>query len=289
MGKLIYDKITEDLNDYENSFLSLRTYEITNLYDNEKYKKEFLMLKTNVVDMDLANVTKCVQGTEQDFAVLMNKAHDYIDNTLGLSNSATGFLLLDLFSDCVFGYYVLTPLIEAKEISDIKVYSWDHVTVKINGERFNTNVKFASPDDYDKWLDRIMRIHRLKMDEYNSLQHCTDRRGIKDFYLRIDLELRYIVSSNYSNIHIRKIPKEKYDFKYLKDAGMLDEEIDEYLKDRILNQYSFILSGKGGSGKTSLLNYMVDYIPYNESIFIAQESDELYSDVRKRLVFHRRD
>ena len=38
-----------------------------------------------------------------------------------------------------------------------------------------------------------------------------------------------------------------------------------------------MISGRGGSGKSTLLNNMIDLIPYDESILVSQESDELYS------------
>ena len=287
MSNLLYERKSDEhkLNNYSNIFLKSDIYHVTSLYDNENLKNAFLMLKSNIVDMDTATVTKCIQGTEQDFAQLMAKARDYINYSLRLEGSSVADILLDLFSDCVFGYYILTPLIKAKEVSDIKVYAWDRITVKANGNRYLTDLKFASPDDYEKWLERIIRIHRLQLDELNSLQHCTDRRGVEEYYLRIDLELKYIVSTEVNNIHIRKIPKEKYSWDYLISAGMLDNDMKIYIQDRIINNYGFLLSGKGGSGKTSLLNNMLDEIPFNESVLVSQESDELYSAVHPQIQF----
>lgn len=64
-----------------------------------------------------------------------------------------------------------------------------------------------------------MRIHRLMMNEESSLQHCTDRKGVDDFFLRIDVELKHVVSTETHNIHIRKMPKHKYTWNYLKKPG----------------------------------------------------------------------
>lgn len=52
----------------------------------------------------------------------------------------------------------------------------------------------------------------------------------------------------------------------------------DYLKDRIASGYGFLISGRGGSGKSTLLNNMIDCIPYDQSVLVSQESDELYSE-----------
>ena len=142
-------------------------------------------------------------------------------------------MLLEMFRQSVFGYYVLTPLIESKEVSDVKVLDYNHIVVKANGERYVADISFYDEADYKGWFERMQRIHRLGKGEENALSHCTDRKGVKDFYLRIDAQQSCITSTEKNNIHIRKMPKEKYSWEYLKENGMLDDEMIAYLEDRI--------------------------------------------------------
>jgi pilus assembly protein CpaF len=81
------------------------------------------------------------------------------------------------------------------------------------------------------------------------------------------------------------MPKEKYTWEYLKDNHMLDDDMIEYLKDRVVSGYGFLISGRGGSGKSTLLNNLIDFIPFNESVLVSQESDELYSNVHPQIQF----
>lgn len=275
MSKLIYEKEPEG-----KSIYTPMEYKVNSMYSHPSVKDEFDLLRTNVVDLNSALVTKCIQGTEQDFIMLMNKAKDFLEGTYpaGMRNDAKTELLLELFQECVFGYYVLTPLLKECEVSDIKVLAWDHITCKVNGRRYVTNLSFHNEEDYNRWFDRILRIHRLQRSKEYSLQHCTDRKGIENFYLRIDIQLAHVTSTEHNNIHIRKIPKNKYSWEYLKENGMLDDDILDYLKNRIANGFGFLISGKGGSGKSTLLNNMLDLISYDESILVSQESDELYSE-----------
>jgi len=262
-----------------------KIYHVETFYDDENLKDLFLELKANVCDLNPAMITKCITGTEQDFLMLMKRASDYVDSNFVDVDVGNKKKLLEMFSDSVFGYYVLTPLILSKEVSDIKVLDYNHIVIKANGDRYVTDVKFYSEEDYRTWFDRILRIHRLGRSEEYALNHCTDRKGVDAFYLRIDVQLSSITSTEKNNIHIRKMPKEKLSWEYLKENGMLDDSLMEYIKDRILSGYGFLISGRGGSGKSTLLNNMLDWVPFDQSILVSQESDELYSNVHPQIQF----
>ena len=281
MNKLNYKKASNGI--YTSCYQS-KIYSVQSLYEHKDLHNAFLQLKANVVDLNPALITKCIQGTEQDFIMLMKKAKDFLQ-TFRNVNDRGKEILLDLFCDCVFGYYILTPLIKAKEVSDIKVLDWNKITCKVNGERYLTDLSFENEADYDSWFDRILRIHNLQRKAEASLQHCTDRKGVENFYLRIDIQLKNVTSTDVNNIHIRKIPKTKLSWDYLKDNHMLDDYIQEYLNDRVVSGYGFLISGRGGSGKSTLLNNMIDLIPYDESILVSQESDELYSEIHPQMQF----
>ena len=265
--------------------LESKIYSFPSIYQDEERNKKFMQLKANVCDLNPALVTKCVTGTEQDFLMLMNRAKDFVVTHYPMISEDERKILLEMFRQCVFGYYVLTPLIESKDVSDVKVLDYNHIVVKANGERYVADVSFYDEGDYKSWFERMQRIHRLGKGEENALSHCTDRKGVKDFYLRIDAQQSCITSTEKNNIHIRKMPKEKYSWEYLKENRMLDDEMIAYLEDRVGAGYSMLISGKGGSGKSTLLNNVVDIIPFNQSILVSQESDELYSKVHPQIQF----
>ena len=276
--KLEYDKSKDTvLRD------SIGTYTVTSMYFLPDFKDKFVDLRSNLVDLNDALIKKCIVGTEQDFLMLMQKAKEYLFATI--DNNGLITMLLSLFQDCVFGYYVLTPFIKDPIVSDIKVYSWDHITVKVNGDRYLTNIKFFDEDDYNRWYDRLLRINRLDRSIDGALNNFTDRKSIDSFYMRVDIQKEEVTSSGQNMLHIRKTPTVKYTWQYLVDNKMLDDNCIEYLRDRVVNGYGFLISGRGGSGKSTLLNNMIDMIPYEESVLISQENDELYSDVHPQIQF----
>ena len=111
MTKLNYEMIQENvtMDQYGEKFLTSQVYEVTSLYDHPDIHNAFLALKANVVDLNPALITKCIQGTEQDFIMLMNKAKEFLKINQ-LDNDGASVILMELFQQCVFGYYILTPL-----------------------------------------------------------------------------------------------------------------------------------------------------------------------------------
>ncbi len=257
-----------------------RIYETKSLYADPSLRDKFLLLKASVCDMNPALIKKCITGTEQDFFLLMKKAQEYAKSHFPNDEDK----LLSMFRECVFGYYILSPLIEKAEVSDIKVLSWDHITVKAGGKRYLSNLIFFDKKDFEDWLSRRLRIGRLNP-KGKGLLHTTDRKGARDYYLRIDYELLLVTSKADTNVHIRKIPKEKLTWEYLRKNDMLSNDLEEYIKDRITAGYGFLISGRGGSGKSTLLNSMIDEIPFDESVLVVQESDELYSNIHPQIQF----
>ncbi|MCR5337020.1 MAG: hypothetical protein K6E75_00545, partial [Lachnospiraceae bacterium] len=115
-----------------------RIYHVDSIYEGDELNQRFLQLKANVCDINPAFVKKCITGMEQDFILLMEKAQDYIRQHF-LDDEEK---LLCMLQECVFGYYVIAPLIEDKAVSDIKVLSWDHIVIKANGERYVSDITF---------------------------------------------------------------------------------------------------------------------------------------------------
>ena len=265
--------------------LKSEIYEVQSFFNNPDLMDIYKRLKANVIDINGSSIVKTVQGTEQDFLEMMNKAKRFlVQNYYGLKDDEQR-KILEMFQSAVFGYYVLTPLLDAVDVSDIKVLAWNRVVCKASGNRYETNVSFLSEQDYNDWYERLQKIHRIINNIHNAATYCTDRKCDDSYYLRIDWQNRRLVSTDDNNIHIRKIPTKKYSWDYLKEAGMVNDEMIEYFKDRINNKYGFLISGAGGSGKTSLLNKLLDWIPFNESVLISQESDELYSTVHPQMQF----
>jgi pilus assembly protein CpaF len=184
----------------------------------------------------------------------------------------------------IYGNYILDPLINEDEISDIMVVAPDNIRVKAHGERYTTNIKFSSTSDYNRFIQGLAIKNNLSLRD-NAINVFSDIYSNPYFRMRFNITTPYINSCESPYLHIRKIAKQKRDFDYLIKNGMLDERLMNYLIDRARTSPGMIFTGKGASGKTTLMNILLDFIPFDRSALVIQESEELFTNVHPHIMF----
>lgn len=185
--------------------------------------------------------------------------------------------VIDLFVKYLLGYYILDEFINDPDISDIKVLNYDHIRLKKLGKRYNANVKFINKEDYIKFVNLIATKNKKNLSDINALQTFTDKTSNKDFILRIDITTPFIASSDVPYLVIRKISRHKYTIEQLKEKGMLDDEIAEYLLKRLETGHGMLFTGAGASGKTTLMNTILENVSHDKSGLVIQENEELFT------------
>ncbi len=184
----------------------------------------------------------------------------------------------------IFENYVIEPLINDEKISDIMVLAPNDIRVKVSGDRYSTNIKFMSDADYLSFVYRIAIRNHLDI-VHNAINVFSDIASNERFRMRFNLTTPYINSSKYPYLHIRKIAKKKKDIQTLIQEGLMDQTIADYLIEKARSSSGMVFCGKGASGKTTLMNALLDCIPFNKSALVIQESEELFSDVHPHMMF----
>lgn len=184
----------------------------------------------------------------------------------------------------IFGFHVLTEVMAAKDISDIKVLSWNNVRIKQLGKRKGTDIRFWSPEDFRGSVEMFAVKNGINLGNVNAIQTFTDKRSSNEFIYRFNISTGTINSTGEPYLHIRKISKKKMTLEDLIDLRMLTAEMAEYLDQRRDAGY-VVICGKNGSGKTHLLNALLDEIPHHESVLVVQENEELFSDTHPDMMF----
>jgi pilus assembly protein CpaF len=182
------------------------------------------------------------------------------------------------FASFVWRYDILDELIDDDEISDIKVYDWDHIRIKRLGHRETSPLKFRSEKHFRKFVEHTAVKNKVSISDQNAAQHFVDKESSDKAILRFNITTGFINSNGKYLMSIRKILKNKYTTEKLIELGMFTEAQAEYLKRRISEGGGFLVAGKGGSGKTTLMNWMIDYIPEDCSGLAIQENEELFSN-----------
>jgi len=187
-------------------------------------------------------------------------------------------IVLDRIYNALYGFYILAPLLEDESISDIKVFGPNHIRVKCRGKHKTVvGTEFLDYEDYLHFIDRLVIKDSIMVQKQSNWQSIFTDLTDKFSRLRIDYTDKNLNSGKYSTIHIRKIPRQKPNIDDLKRAGMLDADIEKFLVNMLRLGISVMISGKNASGKTTLLNALIERIDYSKSIAIIQESDELFS------------
>ena len=86
-------------------------------------------------------------------------------------------------------------------------------------------------------------------------------------------------------LHIRKIPKTKYTIENLIEYNMMDTKTAAYLLDKVKDASGILFTGKGASGKTTLMNTLLEEISYNNSCLVIQENEELFTTSHPDMMF----
>lgn len=74
---------------------------------------------------------------------------------------------------------------------------------------------------------------------------------------------------------IRKFPKEFFTMEKLLELGSITKEAADFLKTLVHAKYNIFISGGTGSGKTTFLNVLSNYIPAEERVITIEDSAEL--------------
>lgn len=214
----------------------------------------------------------------------INDVYNYIDNEIKCDEE-TREIIFNNFESFVWKYDIIDELIEDDEISDIKIYDWDHIRIKRLGKRETSNVKFRDEKHFLKFVEHTAIKNKISTSDQNAAQNFTDKKSSDKAILRFNITTGFINSNDKYLLSIRKILKHKYTTEQLIEFGFFTKEQAEYLENRIRDGEGFLIAGKGGAGKTILLNWLIDRIPSDKSGLVCQENEELFSNVHPDLAF----
>ena len=227
----------------------------------------------------LANIQRRTMSKE----TLFSSMRSYFEN-LELDETVIDHELKKL-ERYIWGYYIIEDLINDENISDIKIYDENNVRIKRYGKRFPGNVKFRDEKDYRRFVDIICSRNKVNLSDMDAIQTFTDRDSNENAILRFNLTNSIINSSRKPVVHIRKSPKHKKTLEDLSKNVDIDGNLDPMFPEELIpilqwmakESSGILFTGKGASGKTTLMNAMIEEIPENMAGLCIQENDELFS------------
>ena len=193
--------------------------------------------------------------------------------------------VISAFKKYIWGYHVIDDLIFDDDISDIKILDESNIRVKRLGKRESTDVKFLSKDDYIAFVNYVAIKNKTNISDINAIQTFTDKTTNPKFILRFNIMTGFTTSSGLPYVHIRKIPKDKPDLDELQRRQMFDEKTKKFLIEQAKEASGILFTGKGASGKTTIMNAMLEHIPHDKSCLVIQENEELFTLAHPDMMF----
>lgn len=164
---------------------------------------------------------------------------------------------------------VLQELIDDTEVTEIMVNGPDSIFYEKNGCIQQYDGRFSSEEKMQDIIQQIVGRHNRVVNQSSPI---VDTRLVDGSRVNIVL---FPISLGGSAISIRKFPKEPYNMEKLIAIGSVSKEVSEMLKLLVKAKYSIFISGGTGSGKTTFLNALSQYIPDDERIITIEDSAEL--------------
>lgn len=259
----------------------------------EFYKKQSAGLLSN---LNKRNVDELTVSREKIIKDIREQLSEYQTEDGVAITEEEKDIVMELIDRELWGYGIIDTYIHMPDISDIKIYGSNRVMCKELGERKALDVEFESEKAYLKFVSKLLERNKINLGTANAIQTFTDT-SLDDFILRITVISGLLTDSGVPLIAIRKIPKNKYDLMNLTGKGMFRrgrKEKKEQKKSRsnrvfeqvnpelgpilfqMISSKGILFTGKGASGKTTLMNAMIAEIPHDESVMICQENAELF-------------
>jgi pilus assembly protein CpaF len=164
---------------------------------------------------------------------------------------------------------VLQPLLEDNSITEIMVNGFDTVFVERRGRVSKLDVKFESEEKLYNIIQAIVsKVNRT----VNESTPIVDAR-LKDGS-RVSVVLPPI-ALNGPILTIRKFPERPFSIDELINMNSLTDEAADFLQKLVTARYNIFISGGTGSGKTTFLNALSNFIPKHERIVTIEDSAEL--------------
>ncbi|RHP42243.1 CpaF family protein [Clostridium sp. AF32-7AC] len=215
---------------------------------------------------DRLDLTREVEDDEIREVISQIVAEESRQNYLSLGERQT---VIETVFNSMRGLDVLQPLVDDPSITEIMINGPHHVFIEQNGRLYQKNVSFGSKDNL---LNVILNIVSKVNRTVNEANPIVDARLLDGS--RVNVVLPPIALDG-PTVTIRKFPEDPMTVKKLIEYGSITPEVAELLERMVKAKFNIFISGGTGSGKTTFLNALSNFIPRDERVITIEDSAEL--------------
>ncbi|MFW5962120.1 MAG: CpaF family protein [bacterium] len=224
-------------------------------------------LRQQVVEIVKArNVNIASEKAKEQIRDIALQVMENIETRLSKSQKSS---IIDGVIHDMLGFGPLEPLLQQSDITEIMVNGPKQVYIERNGNLEESDITFKDNEHVKHVIERIVAPLGRRIDESSPMVDARLPDGS-----RVNAIIPPIALDGPS-ITIRKFSEDKLTYKDLIGFGSITQEMVAFLEACVLVRKNIVVSGGTGSGKTTFLNIMSNFIPKGERIVTIEDSAEL--------------
>jgi len=221
-----------------------------------KEKIDTILATNSLTDKELLNCIEDLVQKESEIASKYLSINERINIANRTFNSIRGFGILD-------------SIMSDENVTEVMINGYNNIFIEKNGKLLKLDDRF---DSEEKLNDIIQRIVGKAGREVNQANPIVDTRLPDGSRVNVVLPP---ISLDGATVTIRKFSKTPMTIERLIKYNSITKEIADVLKYLVEAKYNIFISGGTGSGKTTFLNALSNFIPKDERVITIEDSAEL--------------
>lgn len=164
---------------------------------------------------------------------------------------------------------LLQEFLEDEDITEIMINGTQNIFYEKDGKLYQSEKRFLSREKLEDVIQQIVAGSNRMVNEASPIADARLSDGS-----RVNVILAP-VALNGPIVTIRKFPKESITMRQLIEWNSISREVAAFLAMLVISGYNIFISGGTGSGKTTFLNALSQYIPGDERIITIEDNAEL--------------
>lgn len=164
---------------------------------------------------------------------------------------------------------ILQEFLEDESITEVMINGTQNIFFERDGKIIQSDKRFGSRKKLEDVIQQMVAETNRMVNESVPIVDTRLSDGS-----RVNVVL-YPTALNGPIVTIRKFAKEVITLERLRMWGAVNQEIISFLKILVNSKYNIFISGGTGSGKTTFLNALSQYIPKDERVITIEDSAEL--------------
>ena len=164
---------------------------------------------------------------------------------------------------------ILQIFVEDSSVTEIMINGMEHIFVEREGKLQELDMSFESMEKLQDVIQQIVAGCNRVVNEASPIVDARLPDGS-----RVNVVMNP-VALNGPIVTIRRFPKKSITMEQLIQYHSISVEAAEFLKKLVRAGYNIFISGGTGSGKTTFLNVLSDFIPSEERVITIEDSAEL--------------